>query len=88
MMGVLALIAGGAAVAFAWRIVARRRILRGEWVAECPNTETTVTLTLDGAAGRVTGCSHWPELKDCDQGCVGAPARSDVEPRRKVGETD
>ncbi len=82
------MIAGGTAVALAWRTVGRRRTLKKEWIAECPNTETTVTLTLDGTASRVTGCSHWPELKDCDQSCVDAPPRSEGEPRRNAGEMD
>ena len=48
----------------------RRRPHSEEWIAECPDTETTTAIRLD-AAGRVTGCSHWPERKHCDRSCVG-----------------
>ncbi len=68
-IGFLALIVAGTALVVVRRIAARRRKSRGEWIAECPATETTAEITLD-AAGGVTGCSHWPERERCDQSCV------------------
>jgi hypothetical protein len=51
-------------------LASQRRAHGEEWIAECPDTETTTAITLD-AAGRVTGCSHWPERKHCDRSCAG-----------------
>ena len=50
--------------------LASRRPHSEEWIAECPDTETTTAITLD-AVGRVTGCSYWPERQHCDRSCAG-----------------
>ena len=60
----------GAALGGVLSLASRRRPPSEEWIAECPGTETTTTITLD-AAGGVTGCSYWPERKHCDRGCAG-----------------
>ena len=59
-----------AALGGVWGSASRRRPHGEEWIAECPDTETTTAITLD-AAGRVTGCSHWPERGHCDRSCAG-----------------
>ncbi len=53
--------------------LANKRPKSEEWIAECPDTETTTAITLD-AAGRVTGCSHWPGREHCDQSCAVEPS--------------
>ena len=60
----------GAALGGVLGLASRRRPHSEEWIAECPDTESTTAITLD-AAGRVTGCSHWPEWKRCDRSCTG-----------------
>ena len=60
----------GAALGGVFGLASRRRPHSEEWIAECPDTETTTAITLD-AAGRVTDCSHWPERKHCDRSCAG-----------------
>jgi hypothetical protein len=59
----------GDALGGVFGLASRRGPRSEEWIAECPDTETTTAITLD-AAGRVTGCSHWPERNHCDRRCA------------------
>jgi hypothetical protein len=63
-------------------LASKRRPQSDEWIVECPETETTTAVTLD-AAGRVTGCSHWPQREGCDQSCAGeqSDTRADMRER-------
>jgi len=60
----------GAAFGDALGLANRRHPHSEEWLTECPATETTTAITLDGA-GRVTSCAHWPERQQCDRSCAG-----------------
>jgi hypothetical protein len=63
----------GAALGGALGLASRGGTRSEEWIVECPDTETTTGIRLD-AAGRVTGCSYWPQRRYCDRSCASDDA--------------